>query len=513
MRAAVVLSPVSLAISSHPPFSAGFCFPAIRPESPLRNNIQGDSTRHALGSKLSRTNPFRLSTLTFHLLPHLRVGSLYNWLTSRGAGILLHPTSLPGDTGIGTIGQWARRFIDFLAAVGMQYWQVCPLGPTGYGDSPYQCFSAFAGNPYLIDLDEFKNEGLLQESDLEPLRTLAIDYVDYGAQWELRWRVLQKAYSNFSETASGSSRDAFLKFRDVNSDWLKSYANQRGVSIFGDLPIFVAMDSADVWTHPFLFQMDAELRPTGIAGVPPDYFAAGGQRWGNPLYAWERHATDEYAWWCARLEKSFELYDEVRIDHFRGFDQYCRIPPKAENASEYTWEPGPSLQFFETVRRRFPDAKLVAEDLGMITDSVRRLVHEAGLPGMKVLQFGFEGATEYLPHSAIPYSVLYPGTHDNDTSWGWFKNQPEPVKQYFAQYLRTDAKDVSWEMIHAGYASASRIFVAPLQDFLGLGSEARMNTPGQAIGNWRWRFTLEQFDRLWAEQAQPLRDLSRLYQR
>ena len=335
------------------------------------------------------------------------------------------------------------------------------------------------------------------------------------------WSEWPEPYRNYgklikrpnTETGAGLAH-AFYQFKFFQQ-WsaLKTYANQRGVSIFGDLPIFVAMDSADVWTHPFLFQMDAELQPTGVAGVPPDYFAAGGQRWGNPLYAWERHVIDDYAWWCARLEKSFELYDVVRIDHFRGFDQYCRIPPKAENASEYTWEPGPGLRFFETVRRRFPDAKLVAEDLGMITDSVRRLVHEAGLPGMKVLQFGFEGATEYLPHSAIPYSVLYPGTHDNDTSWGWFKNQPDPVKQYLAEYLRTDAKDVSWEMIHAGYASASRIFIAPLQDFLGLGSEARMNTPGQAIGNWRWRFTSQQFDRLWAEQAQPLRDLARLYQR
>ena len=498
--------------------------------------------------------------------------SLYNWLTSRGAGVLLHPTSLPGDSGIGTLGREARRFVDFLADVGMKYWQVCPLGPTGYGDSPYQCFSAFAGNPYLIDLDDLKNEGLLQEVDLEPLSVLPTGYVDYGAQWNQRWLILQKAFATFSETAAGSTHDAFQEFRESNSDWLesyvlfmavkgqfghrswlewprsfrryrtlikradmepgaglahafyqfkffqqwsalKSYANQRGISVFGDIPIFVAMDSADVWRHPSLFQMDADLRPTGIAGVPPDYFAADGQLWGNPLYAWDRHAIDDYAWWCARLQKAFELYDVVRIDHFRGFDEYCRIPPDAKNARQYTWEPGPGLKLFEAVRRRFPAAKLVAEDLGIITDSVRGLMQDVGLPGMKVLQFAFEGATEYLPHSTIPYSVLYPGTHDNDTSWGWFRSQPDHVKRFLSEYLRTDAKDVPWDMIHAGYASTSRIFIAPLQDFLDLGSEGRMNTPGQAIGNWRWRFTSEQLDRLWGQRGDQLRQLAKLYQR
>jgi 4-alpha-glucanotransferase len=495
---------------------------------------------------------------------------LYNWLTSRGAGVLLHPTSLPGDTGIGTLGHSARRFVDFLADTGMKYWQVCPLGPTSYGDSPYQCFSAFAGNPYLIDLGELQTEGLLEEADLEPLKALPTDFVDYGAQWELRWIVLQKAFTKFLEISAGD--EAFQKFRELNADWLesyalfmavksqfghrswlewpkpyrkyrtlmkrsdmqvgtglahafyqfkffqqwsalKSYANQRGISVFGDIPIFVAMDSADVWRHPSLFQMDDDLHPTGVAGVPPDYFSADGQLWGNPLYAWENHGTDDYAWWCARLQKSFELYDVVRIDHFRGFDAYCRILPDATNARQHTWEPGPGLKLFQAVRRRFPDAKLVAEDLGIITDSVRQLMQEVGLPGMKVLQFAFEGATEYLPHSTIPYSVLYPGTHDNDTSWGWYRTQPDNAKRFFSEYLRTDAKDVPWEMIQAGYASTSRIFIAPLQDLLGLGSEGRMNTPGQAAGNWRWRFTAEQLDRLWSQRGDQLRQLARVYQR
>jgi 4-alpha-glucanotransferase len=294
---------------------------------------------------------------------------------------------------------------------------------------------------------------------------------------------------------------------------LKSYANQRGISIFGDIPIFVAMDSADVWRHPSLFQMDAVLRPTGVAGVPPDYFAADGQLWGNPLYAWDRHAEDDYAWWCARFRKAFELYDVVRIDHFRGFDEYCRISPNAKNAREYTWEPGPGSKLLDAVSRQLPNAKLVAEDLGTITDSVRRLMRDAGLPGMKVLQFAFEGTTEYLPHSTTPYSVLYPGTHDNDTSRGWFRNQPYQVKRFFREYLRTDATDVPWDMIHAGYVSTSRVFIAPLQDYFGFGSETRMNTPGRAEGNWRWRFSSEQLDRLWEKRGGELKAFARLYQR
>src|SRR5215469_883736 len=289
----------------------------------------------------------------------------------------------------------------------MKYWQVCPLGPTGFGDSPYQCFSAFAGNPYLIDLDDLKSEGLLEEADIEPLRALPTGYVDYGAQWELRWIILQKAFAKFQEIAKGQSQEAFHHFQEINSDWpesyalfmavkgqfghrswlewpksyrkyrtlikradmteaglahafyqfkffqqwaaMKSYANQRGISIFGDIPIFVAMDSADVWTHPALFQMDENLRPTGVAGVPPDYFAADGQLWGNPLYEWKKHKISRYAWWLSRICGSFELYDVVRIDHFRGFDAYCRIPADAVNAREYEWIAGPGIDLFKAI--------------------------------------------------------------------------------------------------------------------------------------------------------------------
>jgi 4-alpha-glucanotransferase len=498
---------------------------------------------------------------------------LFDWLKARAAGVLLHPTSLPGTTGIGTFGREARRFVDFLVDAGMKFWQVCPLGPTGFGDSPYQCFSAFAGNPCLIDLETLVEQGALAASDLAELQSLPADYVDYGAQWTIRWSILRKAFRNFANNAEPADKREFAAFKRSSRSWLepycrfialkyrfdgrawqywpeelrrfancsktikkvdlgeeaeahawyqfqffkqwlalKQYANEQEVRIFGDIPIFVAMDSADVWTNPRLFQLDASLRPTAVAGVPPDYFAADGQLWGNPLYDWKRHTATNYAWWIERLRASFELYDVVRIDHFRGFEAYCRIPADAVNARVFEWVPGPGISFFEAIHAAFPEAKLVAEDLGIITDEVRRLMSEAGLPGMKVLQFGFEGATEYLPHNAVPNCVLYPGTHDNDTAWGWFSEQSEPVQDFFRRYLRVPGDAVPWDMVRAGYASAARLFIVPMQDLLNLGSEGRMNTPGQAAGNWRWRMTEEQLECIW-NSAEYLRELARLYER
>jgi 4-alpha-glucanotransferase len=499
---------------------------------------------------------------------------LFQWLKERSAGVLLHPTSLPGSTGIGTLGREARHFIDFLAESAIKNWQVCPLGPTGFGDSPYQCFSAFAGNPYFIDLETLVSQGLLNEEDLADLKRLPQDRVEYGAQWLLRWPVLKKAFRTFISEGSRADKSEFAAFKKSKKEWLdpyarfvalkgrfggrswqnwpeelkqyaiakktitkaelgdeieiqawcqfeffrqwlslKSYANSRGIQIFGDIPIFVAMDSADVWTHPGLFEMDSNLKPRAVAGVPPDYFAADGQLWGNPLYEWKRHKATNYAWWMARLRASFELYDIVRVDHFRGFDEYCKIPADAENAREYEWIPGPGLDLFEAISRQFPQAKLVAEDLGIITDSVRRLVEATGVPGMKVLQFGFEGATDYLPHNGIPNSVLYPGTHDNDTAWGWFNKQSEPVQDFLRRYLQVAGEAVPWDMIRAGYASPSRLFIVPMQDLLSLGSEARLNTPGQAVGNWQWRFTRQQLDALWSGSSEYLKGLAKLYER
>jgi 4-alpha-glucanotransferase len=316
------------------------------------------------------------------------------------------------------------------------------------------------------------------------------------------------------ELKDKAAAHAFYQFKFFQQwDKLRRYAAERKIQIFGDIPIFVAMDSADVWTHPELFQMTEDLRPTGVAGVPPDYFAADGQLWGNPLYAWERHAKEGYAWWLARLRASFQLYDVVRIDHFRGFDEYCWIPPDAKNARDYRWEKGPGFELFQVIQKHFPEAKLVAEDLGVITESVRRLVNQAGLPGMKILQFAFEGATEYLPHNCVPNSVLYPGTHDNDTCLGWFNVQNPNVQDFVHRYLHTDKPEVVWEIVRAGYASASRIFIVPMQDLLNLGSEARMNTPGTPSGNWRWRFTSDQLDNLWRDRREELREYARLYER
>ena len=456
----------------------------------------------------------------------------------------------------------------------MKNWQVCPLGPTGFGDSPYQCFSAFAGNPYFIDLETLLDQGLLREHDLDDLKRLPQDRVDYGAQWLLRWPVLKKAFHAFLSNASRSDKSDFAAFKKAKKEWLdsytrfialkgkfdgcswqnwpselkhyatakkliskselgeemeaqawyqfeffrqwlslKQYANSRGVQIFGDIPIFVAMDSADVWTHPQLFELDSNLNPRGVAGVPPDYFSADGQLWGNPLYDWKKHKASNYLWWLARLRASFELYDIIRVDHFRGFDEYCKIPANAESAREYEWVPAPGLDLFETIKAVFPEAKLVAEDLGIITDSVRKLVEATGVPGMKVLQFGFEGATEYLPHSGIPNSVLYPGTHDNDTAWGWYNKHSQPVQDFFRRYLRVTGDAVPWDMIRAGYGSPSRLFIVPMQDLLNLGTEARLNTPGQAVGNWQWRFTRPQLDDLWNGSAEYLQELAKLYDR
>jgi 4-alpha-glucanotransferase len=499
---------------------------------------------------------------------------LFQWLNDRAAGVLLHPTSLPGISGIGTCGRAAYQFVDFLAESGLKYWQVLPLGPTGFGDSPYQCFSAFAGNPYLIDLEFLVDQGFLADPDLEPLRKLPVDHVDYGEQWILRWQILKKAYRHFAQFASSRARKEFRSFRFARKAWLvpytrfialkgkfegrswqgwpdelryyprakrrlkkmaidaevdahawlqfqffrqwlalKKYANDRRISIVGDIPIFVAMDSADVWTNPSLFQMDEKLQPLGVAGVPPDYFAADGQLWGNPLYDWPAHAETQYAWWLARLRASFELYDVVRVDHFRGFDEFCQIPTDAQNARIYEWRPGPGLSLFEAIKVANPGAKLIAEDLGIITDAVKALVQATGAPGMKILQFGFEGTTEYLPENTIPNSVLYPGTHDNDTTWGWYRKSSPDVQEFIRNYLNVSGDDVAWDLIRAGYASASRLFIAPLQDLLNLGTEARINTPGQAVGNWQWRFTVNQFETLRRERTGYLRELAKEYER
>jgi len=498
---------------------------------------------------------------------------LFNWLDHRAAGVLLHPTSLPGEQGIGVFDAHAERFLDFLQAAGMRYWQVCPLGPTGYGDSPYQCFSAFAGNPYLIDLRALVSMGLLTPAALAPLAALGPGNVDFGKLYELKWPLLRAAFKRYYELGSPSldaGGETFVAFQQKNSAWLEAYgffralkdhhagaawtqwpehlrsfaaartsplraqlsdavemhaftqylfftqwrrlraaATKRGIEIIGDIPIFVAADSADVWANRELFELDPKTgQPLAVAGVPPDYFSADGQLWGNPLYVWPRHAADGYAWWMDRLRATFDVCDVVRIDHFRGFDSYWRIPFPAKTARIGEWVPGPGLAFFEKVRATFPAAKIIAEDLGDLSPSVVELRDATGLPGMTILQFAFggEATNAYLPHHAVHNSVVYPGTHDNDATLGWYRTASEKERDHARRYLRVDGREIGWDFIRSAYPSASRLAVFPMQDILSLGSESRINTPGKAEGNWQWRLTAEQLEA-------PIRDGTAAYLR
>jgi len=502
---------------------------------------------------------------------------LFGWLAGRAAGVLLHPTALPGDLGIGTFGAAADRFLDFLQAAGFRYWQLCPLGPTGFGDSPYQCFSAFAGNPYLVDLGELADHGLLRRDALAPLAALPADRVDFGAIYHLVWPLLARAHENLRAGRGGAPYGDFAAFRQAQAVWLEPYAlfralkdhyegapwwewpdeardyaraqasrlrrqlepaigmhafsqylffgqwnrvraaaAKRGIAIIGDIPIFVARDSADAWSAPHLFELDAGTgQPLAVAGVPPDYFSAEGQLWGNPLYRWEAHAADDYAWWHARLRSAFALFDVVRIDHFRGFADYWRIPFPADDACAGEWRPGPGLAFFESVRRTHPGARIIAEDLGDLSPAARELRRATGLPGMAVLQFAFGGGSDnlYLPHNLETNSAIYPGTHDNDTTLGWYASADEPARDHVRRYFRVNGAEVGWDFVRAAYAAVSRLAVIPLGDLLSLGSEGRFNFPGKPAGNWQWRYRPAQLDRLFGPTAGYLRDLAGLYGR
>ena len=503
---------------------------------------------------------------------------LFNWLKDRSAGVLLHPTSLPGSQGIGTLDENAVAFLEFLASAGFKSWQICPLGPTGYGDSPYQCFSAFAGNPYLIDVAALVRAGLLTAEDIRPLQALSADRVDFGQLYQLKWPILFKAYGAFvwSKRKLQPYGD-FAAFRRTHAAWLPDYARfsalkehfkgrpwwewpaevrtaagsrktpapaalaerseafefiqylffgqwaqlraraaKLGISIIGDTPIFAALDSADVWAHPQYFQLDSKTsRPIAVAGCPPDYFSADGQLWGNPLYDWPAHAADGYGWWLARLRANFTLFDVVRIDHFRGFEAYWSIPAGSATAKPGHWVPGPGLDFFRAVRTALPDAKLIAEDLGTLTPEVLALREATGLPGMAVLQFAFGGGADnfYLPHNQRANCVVYPGTHDNDTTTGWYATADEKTRDHVRRYLRVSGQDISGDFLRTAYASVCALAIIPLQDLLGLGSTARFNSPGKPEGNWSWRFRSEQLTTLLARSGPYLRELAELYRR
>ena len=470
--------------------------------------------------------------------------------TTRHSGVLLHPTSLPGRFGIGELGDAALHFADWLREHGQTRWQVLPLGPTGYGDSPYQTLSAFAGNPNLIHLEQLAMDGWLPWSELRSAPKFPDHKVDFGAVLPWRARLLEQAYQGFTANASAQERDEFAVWRESQADWLADYAlfralkdqfggvswvdwpreyalrheealvrarqqlapaidlcrfrqwlfhrqwhtlreacHQRDIRLIGDIPIFVAHDSSDVWARRELFALDENGCPTVVAGVPPDYFSATGQRWGNPLYRWEKLRADGYAWWLARLQATLALVDEVRIDHFRGFEAYWEIPASEPTAIIGEWRPGPGADFFQQIQSQLGALPIIAEDLGVITAEVEALRDEFELPGMKVLQFAWsDPQNPFLPHNYPSNCIAYAGTHDNNTTLGWWQHElDERARQFAAEFLRHEIREPHWSMIHCGMSSVARAFIATMPDLLGLGSEARMNTPGHEYGNWQWR--------------------------
>ena len=499
----------------------------------------------------------------------------------RECGMLLPVASLPSRYGIGAFSKEAYRFIDTLKAAGQSCWQILPLGPTGFGDSPYQSFSAFGGNPYFIDLERLASEGLLTEEECQ-----AVDFggdsrdIDYKKIYDGRFPLLKKAYARWKMSLEGadaeervhelaaaslgeetreycfymalknhfdscswnlwdegirlrrpeavqeyrrklSDETGFYEFQQMKFEeqWndLKEYAHQNGIRIIGDIPIYVAFDSADSWFHPELFQFDGDNMPSAVAGCPPDGFSATGQLWGNPLYRWEFHRETGFAWWMKRMEYSFRLYDLVRVDHFRGFDEYYAIPYGDDTAEYGHWEQGPGIEIFDRMQEYFGGEKLpiIAEDLGYLTPTVRQLLKDTGFPGMKVLEFAFDQGedSDYLPHKYGPNCVVYTGTHDNDTAEGWFASLDEHDRGFAAEYIGsgyTPEGELHWDLVRTALASAADLAVIPVQDYLGLGTEARINEPSTLGKNWRWRMCAGDLDE---ETVRRCRRMAKIYGR
>ena len=502
----------------------------------------------------------------------------------RSSGVLLHPTSLPGRYGIGDLGDSAYRFADFLHKSGQRLWQVLPLGPTGYGDSPYSCYSAFAGNTLLISFDRLVKQELLFESDLSGFDELSDNAVDFARVHLNSNKLLALAFERFKRSSDAAMVSAFEKFRSLEAEWLddyalfralkdahdgtlwnewgsglvsrestsiiaareklrneieaqqfyqflffsqwyelKSYCNQRGIRIIGDIPIFVALDSADVWTNPDQFKLDKDLRPTVVAGVPPDYFSDTGQFWGNPIFNWERMQADGFDWWVKRVRAAFQMFDIVRVDHFRGFAAAWEIPAEDRTAERGRWVEVPGRELFDAIHSRLGELPIIAEDLGVITPDVEKLRDDLGFPGMHVLQFAFgsDATNSDLPHNYSRNLVVYTGTHDNDTTVGWFTSREgqgstraadeiNREREFCLKYLKSDGLEINWDFIRAALASVADVAIVPLQDLLGLGNEARMNLPNSTSGNWAWRF---EEDALSEEVATRLHDLTRTYGR
>jgi 4-alpha-glucanotransferase len=493
----------------------------------------------------------------------------------RAAGVLLHLTSLPGPHGSGDLGPGAHHFVDWLATGGQGLWQVLPLGGIGPGNSPYMSMSAFAGNELLIDLAELRDRGWLDASDLEPVPGFSDRSVAFDVVVPYRHERLAKAARRFEQSASAAERAELATFTSTQERWLRdyalfmaltehfgaidwcewdaplarrdpaalqaaearhaervafwtfcqwcfdrqwqrlrAYANRRGVRIVGDVPIFIAHHSADVWAHPGLFELDAGGRPLVVAGVPPDLFSATGQRWGNPLYRWAAHAQSDYAWWIARIRHTLALVDAARVDHFRGFAAHWEIAADEPTAINGHWVAGPGEDLFRAIEAALGPLPLIAEDLGVITPDVDRLRRQFGFPGMRVLQFawaqGDGSANRYLPHNHEPDAVAYTGTHDNDTAVGWWSTASDAARHHLREYLATDGHDIAWDLVRAAHASVADTAIVPLQDVLRLGNEHRMNVPAEGRGQWAWRFS-------WAdvrpEHAEHLLRSSRLYGR
>lgn len=491
----------------------------------------------------------------------------------RSSGILLHPTSLPSSYGVGDLGKEAYDFVDFLVSSKQRLWQMFPLGPTGYGDSPYQCFSAFAGNPLLISLDKLVEIGLLSKSEVKPPKQFNQDHVEYGEVISFKFSVYKKAYKNFVKKGKTELKNKYENFCYNQREWLedyalfmalkdyhdgavwntwdssiaqrssdaikkwknklkeqiefhkfiqyiffdqwmelKAYANRNFIEIIGDIPIFVAFDSADVWAKREMFCLDETGYPIEVAGVPPDYFSETGQLWGNPLYDWDKMKGDNYSWWIDRFKVTLQMVDVVRLDHFRGFEAYWAVPYSEKTAVNGIWKKGPGADFFSALEASLGRVPIIAEDLGFITKEVHELRDQFNLPSMKILQFAFDSSEEsdVIPHKYNKNSVVYTGTHDNDTILGWFRGAFDADKEYALSYIKSDGKDIAWDFIQLAFSTVSNMALVPLQDVLSLGTEARMNIPGTAGGNWTWRYRQGV---LTEDIAKRLADITKLYGR